>query len=225
MLKKVPIRRSKKILVITSVVVVLLLTTGFIFSQKENVKGSKKFQGFIEAQEISVSAQEILKHKTRPVRLKIIRRLEINEYDEISGVGKYDYLSWSYYEALITFDFSNNNELEEKIIVSQFGNEEWQIKGDPLLETDQEYIMFLIQNKKIDGYWGAYLGKESIFDIKKEKNGEYLYKRGVSLPMPINAKLNKLDIMDVITSNPENPVAYSQKITKDDLIALLKEQK
>ncbi|MBH1940903.1 hypothetical protein I5677_08375 [Mobilitalea sibirica] len=232
MLKKVLIPKSKKVIfIITSVVaVVLLLVVASYFlpqivDNETHATSSKKFQGFIEAQEIEVSAQDILKHKTRPVRLKIIRKLDVDEYDEIKGVGKYDYLSWSYYEALITYDFSKNKTLDESIIISQFGNEEWQMKGDPLLGIDQEYVMFLIQNKKTDGYWGAYLGKESVYDIVKEKDGEFLYKRGIALPIPNNEKYYKMDKKDVVTTNPENPVAYSQKITKTDLVALLKDQK
>jgi len=228
MVKKVQIHRNKKIIILgTSVItVVLILVIGYLVTHKENTaiqaENGMKFQGFIEAQEIEVSAQDILNRETRPVQLKIVRKLDIDEYDKIAGTGKYDYLSWSYYEAFITYDYSIDEATEESIILSQFGNEEWQTQGDPLLSVDHEYVIFLIQNKETDGYWEAFRGRHSIYDVVKEEQGEYLYKRGVSLPIPNNSKANTMVSGTVITTNPENPVIYSQKITTKDFVDLIK---
>jgi len=215
--------KKEKIILSSVITLFIILTAGlFIYvSQFKKVLEKPEFKGFIEASIYLAEFNEIVESSERLIELEIVRELSSNEINELKGESKYSIKNHTYFEAEILYDFYDPSKNGEIIFLVQDANYEWQIKGHPVYQISDRYVMFIAKNRPEDDCWGAYAGANSVFDVT-ESNGEtYLYKRLGDIPIE-GLPMSSAEVK-VVTSIEENPALYSKKITLGSLLSVVED--
>lgn len=176
-----------------------------------------KFQGFYEASMSAMSYDQILSGRLYYVaEVKILRKLSNKEKMKIASEFN-NASSYTFFEARINHDYLQDKDLKEKIYVSQFGTDEWQLRGYPIFKEGDTHLLILGKDNPNFEYYTVYGGPNGAFDVV-EKNGEkYIYKRfgvfyelrGISIQMDD-------DESKAYPNGKENPAFYSQKFRISD---------
>lgn len=183
------------------------------------MKEETKFIEYMETSTYVASFDEISQNSDRAVRLKIMRQLDHDEVEQLNCIGSYQKEVYAYYEAEILEDYRNQDKNGETIILSQDCNFSYQQKGHPVYLPNDQFVMFLANVSVEENVWGAYLGRNSVFDVKNHLGEEYLYKRLGSAP--IESEHMEIEESKVVTSYADNPAEYSQKIKLDDFVTYI----
>ena len=214
---------KKKTIVILICTVAVLICSSVLYFTLFKTPPEPKFQGFFDASIRTADFDEVIEMSKRLVELQIIRELDIKEAAEKVGDIQSILLERStFYEAKILREFNSESfdvkKEVETIIFAQFGTHEWQRMYNPLYKVGDKYVVFLSKNYETDKYWGPYNGATSVFDVIETGGETYLYKRSGTV-IKDNAAYMSEEESTRITTNPENPTKYEDKITLEDLLS------
>lgn len=162
------------------------------------------------------------------VKLKIIGKYTPEDAFNITGNNMF-LTSATLFQAVITYDCLNDEEMYQEINLAQSGNDVSQNKGNPLYSIGDEYCAYLLNSKK-EGWW---IAGELCFAIHNVNNINLAYQMSSENIRLVSDKINifefknlSLEMSDgersVVTTTNNNPVEYSYKMTEIDLIKFIR---
>lgn len=188
-------------------------------------QSAPEFKGFIEADMGEASYDELLNYPLHYVaEVEVLRKLTNQEELTIEGVDEGKSRRNTFFEVKIVYDYLSENKLGKRIYLSQFGTEEWQLRGDPIYKVGDCYLMILVKSNPQKGYYGAYSGPNSVFDIEEKNGKKYIYKRFGAFSELDNISI-QLDNEEkkVYRNGKENPVYCRQKFNLDEFTKKMKQ--
>ena len=143
--------------------------------------------------------------------VKILRRLSDKEKMEIASEFR-NASAYTFFEAMIIHDYLLDKDLKVKIYLSQFGLDNWQLRGYPIFKKGDKYLLFLGKDNPNLKHYTVYGGPNGVYDIKVEKGEKYLYKWLGNFPELNSISVEMGDEERVAYPNgKENRVVYKQK--------------
>lgn len=184
---------------------------------KENTENV--FKGFIQADEMIMTFNDIVDSQTTLAEVKILREIKKDKAEKLSGYKNVASEISTYFEAEVLSNYSNNLILNEKIIIKQVGTCEWQIEGDPLYEVGDALLIVLWKGATYDFYI-PYGGNNGTFYISEDNGEKYINRTTFSLS-DINIDpvfINKNEKVIYKNKSIENPVHFSQRFKLNDFV-------
>lgn len=212
-------KKVKGILCGVLIIVLLVVIVNFI-RQKDKEIVIPEFKGFMDASIYVAEFEEIVQGAERLVEVRITKLLNNDEASKLKGESEYMLVSNTYFEAEILNDYYDSTKKGEKIYIAQEGTYEWQLRGNPMFEVGQKFIMFLVKNNPEDQVWGPFIGGNSIFDVIEENDDIFLFKRFGDIPC--ESLIITEDNINYLNENKDNPAFYNKKISLSNLLELLK---
>lgn len=210
---------KKNIFVLFGVVALIVLGIVSFFLRNGKQIMIPEFKGFMDASIYIAEFDEIVQGAERLVEVRITRLLTKDEASNLKGESEYMLVSNTYFEAEILNDYYDSSRQGDKIYIAQEGTYDWQLRGNPMFEVGQKFIMFLVKNDPDDQVWGPYIGGNSIFDMIEENGDVYLFKRFGDIPCE-SLTITEEDL-SYLDFNKDNPAFYNKKITLSNLLDLL----
>ena len=210
---------KKNIFVLFGVVALIVLGIVSFFLPNGKQIMIPEFKGIMDASIYIAEFDEIVQGAERLVEVRITRLLTKDEASNLKGESEYMLVSNTYFEAEILNDYYDSSRQGDKIYIAQEGTYDWQLRGNPMFEVGQKFIMFLVKNDPDDQVWGPYIGGNSIFDMIEENGDVYLFKRFGDIPCE-SLTITEEDL-SYLDFNKDNPAFYNKKITLSNLLDLL----